>query len=209
MQTLRMGFAEPIAAYAASVTVLCASDSTVAMIERARNEAVRVQTGCVQSSPVERLRALVHLPSMQEVATVQAARLYEKSMRMDRKRSTPLQTALADYTIARICKKRSTLKRKAELRLADVGLLQLPRAPLPAEPGLHSLEHVNFHYAPCTKQEGPIQQRQAVESLKQALPAAHCEVWTGGSVGQPPMLQDERPRRIAVVWDDGWYAGSI
>ncbi len=41
------------------------------------------------------------------------------------------------------------------------------------------------------------------------LPEVQCEVWIDGSVGSPQNIDDRRPRRVAVGWDDGYYAGTI
>ncbi len=114
------------------------------------------------------------MPSMKEIATVQAARLYEKSMRSTSSRSTPLKVAMEDQTSVRILKGRSTLKREAELRLAQVGLMQLPRAPLPSEPGSQILRNVCFHYSPCSKQD---QTRSSTPRSER-----NAERFTGGAV---------------------------
>ncbi len=130
-----------------------------------------MQTGCVKPCPIEGLRNLVRMPSMTEIAAVQTARLYEKSMRSTRSSSTPLKVAMEDQTYVRIREGRSTLNGEAELRLAQVGLLQLPRAPLPSEPGLQILRNVCFHYSPCSKQDQPEVQRRAVNYRR---PSAKC-----------------------------------
>ncbi len=135
MKTVKNGFAELLVAYAASVVIPNASESAVAELERPCNNAARVQTGCVKSSPIEGLRNLVGMPSMKEIATVQATRLHKKSIWSTKSSSTPLKVAMEDQTSVRIRKGKSTLKEEAELRLALVVLLQLPRAPLPLNLG--------------------------------------------------------------------------
>lgn len=105
---------------------------------------------------------------------------------------------------------RSTLKKEAENRLAENGLLQLPRAVLRLEPGFIDKSNVVFHFTACKKSNEEQKQRKAVQEMMQALSEAQCVIWCEASVGAVPEDARDCPLiRIAVMWDEGWFSGTV
>ncbi|KAI0563673.1 pol-like protein [Gracilaria domingensis] len=138
-----------------------------------------------------------------------AAQIYEKAMRVPKQSPTPLVKALQNEVVEGIRLSRSTIRKAAESRLAEAGLLQLPRAPLPQEPGLYHAGMVYFHMSACTKEDPiEIQREQALKAIEN-LPNANCEIWTDGSVGTPDWINSYRPNRASVEWDEKYYTGTV
>lgn len=205
---LLVGFPEPIAWYAAAEVVSNSNKTSVAALERARNEAVRIRTGCVKSAPVAQLWKLVNLPTMEEMASSQAAKLYERSMRMGRE--TPLGEALHQITTTKMRKKRSTMKMMAEKKLADISLLQLHREPMPAQTCIRSTRNADFHFATCRKDNPAEIQRKAAEKLLQHIGQVDCEAWEDGSVGNQILgAKYLSSTRAAGKWGEEWFNGTV
>lgn len=112
METLRVGFAEPIAGYAAWALIPNSTKTSVAaLLERAGNEALRFQTGYVTSTPLDQLRDLVNLPSIDDISAAQAAKLCI-SIRIDTE--ILLEEALRTMTTFGVRENRSALNPTAE-----------------------------------------------------------------------------------------------
>ncbi len=117
----------------------------------------------------------MRMSSMEEEATGQATRLYENAMMSTISSSTRLKDAMENQTSTQLRKGRSTLKRETELRLSQVGLLQLTRDALPTELGLQTPRNVNFYHSTFSMEDKPGVQRRAVNDVLSTLrSSARC-----------------------------------
>lgn len=64
---------------------------------------------------------------------------------------------------------------------------------------------INFDKVPCSKIEV---QAAATRALLLKLPAGDYDIWCDGSVGAYEGEETDWERRVAVQWNDGWFAGT-
>ena len=209
LRLTRTSLLETIVKYACGTWIPLTSETTLHRVERARNVALCLQTGCCKPSGVERLRELPATNSLREETTKAASVLLDRNARLEQ----PCQLLSKDE-IKKACRiGRYTTKEVGEKRLADLGVLPLRRLPFTPftlkEVSRPLPATVKFFYTDRSRSDPDSIRLKKAKELLGNLERCDVEIWTDGAVGSPTTPYPvNQPRPLSIRWDEKWYTAT-
>ena len=212
LNDFRRAFIETTTTYGSAAYATLGRKSYVDKLEVARNEASRVTTGCLKTTKISRLRALLGARTLSHTGLQTAAMEVEKSLRGS---NTPLRVQIHMHGEQRLKGSRS-LRNECLQRIADLGILSLTRVKQPGPPTPDtSSQRFTTHITPISAETPNDEKQQTARTFIKELEdrnQADINVWTDGSLITTPTETYQElhvGERVSVIWDDGWYCGTI
>ena len=185
LEQFRKAYVDPVGMYGAAAYVPHCSATNLQKVERVRNAAVRISTGCTRSTKISNLRQLVSMKSLRQLSTKQAAILVDKAPRLHK--HCPVSEEMS-FRVS--LKTKSRVRDDGTNKLATTGILALPRIPFgPPIARDESQKLSKVQFAPISQKEDIKSQLHAakalVSNLRRERPTA-TEIWTDGSLKHTP-----------------------
>ena len=213
MVIFRKWFIEPTATYGAGAFAVHGSDTSLNKIEVARNEALRVSTGCLRATPTVLLQTLGKMRHMRDIGHTEASITYEKAMRQTAE--TPVAKQIRNQ-VSRTQKFKHMWRLAASTIQANEGLLALSRIQRATfDERDNSCHDMSFRYSPVSAQQDAKTKRDITPAFKASIEekdVAEFDLWKDGSassLSSQSLSHLHDGERVSVKWDEGWYTGQL